>query len=29
MGIAIFFLLSALEHYLLRHWHESAARREN
>jgi NitT/TauT family transport system permease protein len=29
MGIAIFFLLSALEHYLLRHWHESATRREN
>jgi NitT/TauT family transport system permease protein len=29
LGIAIFFGLSALEHLLLRKWHESALRREN
>jgi NitT/TauT family transport system permease protein len=28
LGIAIFFALSWLEHVLLRHWHESALRRE-
>ena len=29
LGVSIFFLLSALESRLLRHWHESAVRREN
>lgn len=29
LGIIIFFALSALEHYLLRNWHESATKREN
>ena len=28
-GIAIFLVLSLVSHLLLRHWHESAARREN
>jgi len=28
LGIAIFFLLTALEHFLLRRWHESAVKRE-
>jgi NitT/TauT family transport system permease protein len=27
-GIAIFFMLSAVSHLALRHWHESALRRE-
>lgn len=29
LGVAIFFVLSAIESRLLRHWHESAIRREN
>ena len=29
LGVAIFFLLSALESRLLKHWHESAVTREN
>jgi NitT/TauT family transport system permease protein len=29
LGVSIFFLLSAIERRLLRHWHESAVRREN
>ncbi len=28
-GVAIFFVLSALSHLALRHWHESAVKREN
>ncbi|MCF8470766.1 MAG: ABC transporter permease [Parvibaculum sp.] len=28
LGIAIFFTLTAIEHRVLRHWHESAVRRE-
>ena len=28
-GIAIFFLTSWIAHLALRHWHESAVRREN
>jgi NitT/TauT family transport system permease protein len=28
-GIAIFFLTSWISYLLLRHWHESAIRREN
>jgi NitT/TauT family transport system permease protein len=28
-GIAIFFLTSAIAYFALRHWHESAVRREN
>jgi NitT/TauT family transport system permease protein len=28
-GIAIFFLTSWISYLLLRHWHESAVRREN
>lgn len=27
LGISLFFALSALEHYLLRHWHDSAERK--
>jgi NitT/TauT family transport system permease protein len=27
-GVAIFFVLSALSHLMLRRWHESALRRE-
>ena len=29
LGVSIFFLLTAIENRLLRHWHESAVRREN
>ena len=29
LGVSIFFLLSAIEGWFLRHWHESAAPREN
>jgi NitT/TauT family transport system permease protein len=29
LGITIFGLLSAFEYLMLRHWHESAVRREN
>jgi len=29
LGVSIFFLLSAIEGWLLRNWHESAAPREN
>jgi NitT/TauT family transport system permease protein len=29
LGVSIFFLLTAIESRLLRHWHESAIRREN
>jgi NitT/TauT family transport system permease protein len=28
-GVVIFFLTSLISHFLLRHWHESAVRREN
>jgi len=29
LGIAIFFVMTALEHFALRRWHESAIKRES